>query len=108
MRFPTFFFISILFVIAALISHFGALRFAADATHLRRPAMGIPAEQERIRPQIVSLDRDARMAFRIGIGCACISGLSLFVSYRKRESSAPRFIVLVLFFFYGVLQFAVV
>lgn len=108
MHFPKFFFIAVIFIIAALISHVGALRFAAEATRLRVPARGIPGEQERIRPQTVSLDHDTRMAFRIGIACACISALSLFVSYRKREASAPRFVVLVLFFVYGILQLAVV
>lgn len=102
-----FFLLGLLLVALALGFHFKALRHAARSVHLLSQAMETPAEADRLHRERASVSRHLHTVLYLGIGCAVMSALFTFISYRADEA-APRSTILVLLLFYGLLHFAVV
>jgi hypothetical protein len=106
MRFPKFFFISVLLIAAAVFSQVTALRFAAAATRLLGKVEH-SQNPESVRATRVALDSKARISYRVGLACAVLSAISLLISRRLAEP-APRVLLLIAFAIYWFLHFAVV
>ena len=101
------FLLALLLVVLGLFVHLTALRYAAHSARLTGQAIAVPGDAVQLRAERDLANRHANLALFVGVVCAVLSAFFTFLSYRADES-APRSVIVVLLFFYGVLHFAVV
>jgi len=99
------FFLALLLAFSALAANFVAMNYAAHSIRLFNDAMSSPAELARIQPERASLSQHVYVALYFGVACAVASIVFAYLSYRVRER-APKFVIFVLLFFYGLFFFA--